>query len=92
MENARIIREGLGAAKMTIFGGVDAPYIWLQCPKGLPSWEFFDQLLAKAHVIATPGVVFGKGGEGFMRISAFGHIEDVDRAIRSIRENFGTIA
>ncbi|MDO8552983.1 MAG: LL-diaminopimelate aminotransferase [bacterium] len=92
MENARIIREGLSAAKMTIHGGVDAPYIWLQCPRGLSSWEFFDELLTKAHVIATPGIVFGKGGEGYMRISAFGHREDVEKAVHSIRKNFGTIA
>lgn len=92
MENARIIREGLGAARMTIFGGVDAPYIWLKCPEGFSSWEFFDELLAKAHVITTPGIVFGENGEGYMRISAFGHRENIEKAVRSIRENLGTIA
>ena len=91
MENARIIREGLSAARMTIFGGVDAPYIWLKVPDGLSSWGFFDLLLAKAHVIATPGVVFGENGEGYMRLSAFGHREDIERAVRSIRKNFGAI-
>lgn len=89
MENARIIREGLGSARMTIFGGVDAPYIWLKCPEGFSSWEFFDELLAKAHVITTPGIVFGENGEGYMRLSAFGHREDIEKAVRSIRANFG---
>jgi LL-diaminopimelate aminotransferase len=92
MENVRIIREGLKAAGFIVSGGINAPYIWLKTPEGLSSWEFFDELLAKAHVITTPGVVFGQNGEGYMRISAFGHREDVEKAVRSIQKNFGTIA
>lgn len=87
MENARIIREGLESAGFTVFGGVNAPYIWLKCPKGISSWELFDEFLTKAHIITTPGVAFGNNGEGYMRISAFGHREDIEEAVRSIREN-----
>ncbi|HEY4514315.1 MAG TPA: LL-diaminopimelate aminotransferase, partial [Candidatus Paceibacterota bacterium] len=64
MENARIIREGLLNAGFTVFGGVNAPYIWLKCPKGVSSWELFDEFLTKAHIITTPGVAFGNNGEG----------------------------
>ncbi|KKW09379.1 MAG: LL-diaminopimelate aminotransferase [Candidatus Kaiserbacteria bacterium GW2011_GWA2_49_19] len=92
MENARIIREALESVGFNVFGGVNAPYIWLKCPEGTSSWELFDEFLTKAHVITTPGVAFGNSGEGYMRISAFGHREDIEKAVRSIRENFGTIA
>lgn len=92
MENVRIIREGLRGSGMTLFGGVNAPYIWLKCPDGFSSWEFFDELLKKAHVITTPGVVFGKNGEGYMRLSAFGHREDIEKAVDSIRKNLGKAA
>lgn len=92
MENVRIIREGLNASGFTVFGGVNAPYIWLKCPAGMSSWEFFDELLAKAHVITTPGVVFGANGEGYIRVSAFGHRENIEKAVNSICENFGGTA
>ena len=87
MENARIIREGLLNAGFTVFGGVNAPYIWLKCPKGVSSWELFDEFLTKAHIITTPGVAFGNNGEGYMRLSAFGHRESIEKAVRSIKEN-----
>lgn len=87
MENARIIREGLEASGFTVFGGINAPYIWLKCPSGISSWELFDELLAKAHVITTPGVAFGDNGEGYMRLSAFGHRENIEKAVRSIQQN-----
>ena len=92
MENACIIREGLEASGFTIFGGANAPYIWLKAPKGISSWELFDEFLTKAHVITTPGVAFGNNGEGYMRLSAFGHRENIEKVVRSIRENFGTMA
>ena len=87
MENARIIREGLSGAGFTLYGGLHAPYIWLKCPAGRSSWQFFDELLEKAHVVTTPGSGFGKNGEGYMRISAFGHREDIEKAVRSIADN-----
>ena len=87
MENAALIRAGLANAGFTVFGGEHAPYIWLKCPRGLSSWGFFDELLEKARVVATPGAGFGKNGEGYMRVSAFGHRETIEKAVRSIVEN-----
>ena len=89
MENARIIREGLEDSGFSVFGGMNAPYVWLKCPLGLSSMQFFDELLEKAHVITTPGVVFGKNGEGYMRLSAFGHKENIEKAAGSIQKHFG---
>jgi LL-diaminopimelate aminotransferase len=84
MENARLIREGLGAAGFTVHGGVDAPYIWLRTPKGLSSWDFFDRLLERASVVGTPGAGFGPSGEGYFRLSAFNSREKVEEATRRI--------
>ena len=88
MENARIIREGLQEAGFTIFGGMNAPYIWLKTPGGLTSWEFFDKLLNECNVVGTPGSGFGPSGEGYFRLSAFGHRENVVEAMERIRKNF----
>ena len=86
MNNARTIREGLESIGITAFGGVNAPYIWMKTPNGLSSWEFFDKLLHETHVVGTPGSGFGPSGEGYFRLSAFGHAEDIARAVASIRE------
>jgi LL-diaminopimelate aminotransferase len=85
MENARIIREGLAAAGLTVYGGVNAPYIWLKTPAGLGSWDFFDKLLREAHVVGTPGAGFGTCGEGYFRLSAFGIRENVVEAVGRIK-------
>ena len=87
MENARLVRDGLSKADFIVFGGEHAPYIWLKCPRELSSWDFFDELLEKAHVLTTPGVGFGEKGEGYMRISAFGRRETIEKAVRAIVEN-----
>ena len=87
MTNAKVIREGLESIGIEVFGGVNAPYIWMATPGGMPSWEFFDKLLHEAHVVGTPGSGFGPSGEGYFRLSAFGHAGDVKRAVRSIQEN-----
>jgi len=87
MENARLIREGLEGLGITCFGGTNAPYVWLKTPGGLGSWEFFDKLLAECHVVGTPGAGFGPSGEGYFRLSAFGHRENVEKAISSIQSN-----
>ncbi len=87
MENARIIREGLRSIGLSANGGDNAPYIWLKAPGGLSSWELFDKLLNETGVIGTPGVGFGPGGEGYFRLSAFGHREDIRRAVDSITKN-----
>ena len=89
MHNARLIREGLGAAGFSVFGGEHAPYIWMRTPNGLSSWDFFDQLLERAHVVGTPGSGFGPSGEGYFRISAFNSQENVEKAIERIRHGFG---
>ncbi|EOQ90367.1 LL-diaminopimelate aminotransferase [Leptospira yanagawae serovar Saopaulo str. Sao Paulo = ATCC 700523] len=86
MENAKLIREGLGKAGYKVFGGTNAPYIWLKTPRGLKSWEFFDELLGKAQVVGTPGSGFGPAGEGYFRLSAFGKREDVISAIERIQK------
>jgi LL-diaminopimelate aminotransferase len=85
MENARIIREGLAAAGYRVFGGVNAPYIWMQVPQGMTSWQYFDRLLSEANVVGTPGSGFGSCGEGYFRLSAFGFRENVQEALDRIR-------
>jgi LL-diaminopimelate aminotransferase len=89
MENARIIREGLTSAGYRVYGGQNAPYIWLRVPEGMTSWGFFDRLLAEAHVVGTPGSGFGSCGEGYLRLSAFGLRENVEDAIARIRRTMG---
>jgi LL-diaminopimelate aminotransferase len=90
MENARHLREGLGAAGFTVFGGLHAPYVWMRTPQGMSSWEFFDRLLAEAHVVGTPGAGFGPAGEGYLRLSAFNSRENVTLALDRILEAFGS--
>ena len=85
MENARIIRDGLEAAGLTVYGGRNAPYIWLKTPRGLSSWEFFDKLLNEAHVVGTPGSGFGPTGEGYFRLTAFGSRAQTEEAIARIK-------
>ena len=85
MENARIIREGLKEAGYTVYGGTDAPYIWLEVPEGISSWEFFDRLLTEVNVVGTPGVGFGPSGEGYFRLTAFGTKENTIEAIERIK-------
>ena len=85
MENARLIREGLKAAGFTVYGGVNAPYIWLKAPKGLSSWDMFDKLLTECHLVGTPGSGFGPSGEGYFRLSAFGMRDNVVEAVARIK-------
>jgi LL-diaminopimelate aminotransferase len=89
MENARLLRQGLGAAGFRVFGGEHAPYIWLATPRGLSSWQFFDKLLGEAHLVGTPGAGFGPSGEGYFRLSAFNSRANVDEAIARVRRVFG---
>lgn len=84
MENARIIREGISKNGYEVYGGVNAPYIWLKTPSNTSSWDFFDQLLNKIQVVGTPGSGFGPSGEGYFRLSAFGKREDVIEAVERI--------
>ena len=85
MENARIIREGLKTAGLTVFGGVNAPYLWLRTPNNMKSWDFFDKLLTEVHIVGTPGVGFGPCGEGYFRLTAFGDRAATEEAIQRIK-------
>ena len=67
-----------------MFGGVHAPYIWMKTPDGMPSWDFFDLLLKKAHVVGTPGEGFGPCGEGYFRLTAFNTLENTKAAVERI--------
>lgn len=86
MNNAKTIKEGLAGLGYTVFGGVNAPYIWLKTPNAMSSWEFFDFLLERAHVVGTPGAGFGPSGEGYFRLTAFGNHENTVRALERISE------
>ena len=84
MKNATLIREGLQRAGYEIFGGINAPYLWLKTPKNMTSWQFFDYLLEQANVVGTPGSGFGPSGEGYFRLTAFGSHENTKEAIERI--------
>ncbi len=87
MNNARIIREGLQQIGLEVIGGKNAPYLWVKSPNGLTSWQFFDKFLTECQVIVTPGSGFGPAGEGYVRISSFGHKEHIEKAMLSIVKN-----
>ena len=84
MNNAKLIREGLTDAGYEVFGGKDAPYIWLKTPDKMTSWEFFDYLLNELNIVGTPGSGFGPSGEGYFRLTAFGSLENTKRAMERI--------
>jgi LL-diaminopimelate aminotransferase len=84
MENAAIIRESLSIAGYTVYGGINAPYIWFKTPGG-DSWAFFDELLTKHHIIGTPGAGFGAAGEGYFRMTAFATRENTIRAMERMK-------
>jgi len=85
-ENASIIREGLTKAGYTIFGGVNAPYVWAKAPVGMSSWEYFDYLLKEKNIVTTPGAGFGASGEGYVRFSAFGSKENTIEAMKRLEK------
>jgi len=87
MTNASIIRDGLIRMGFQVFGGVNAPYIWLKIPAGMDSWTFFDRLLADAHVVGTPGAGFGPSGEGYFRLTAFNSRENTISAVERIQNS-----
>jgi LL-diaminopimelate aminotransferase len=88
MQNAQIIREQLTGAGIQVYGGENAPYVWVKTPNGLSSWDFFDKLLQTCNVVGTPGSGFGAAGEGYFRISAFNSRANVEEAMRRITETF----
>ncbi len=85
MNNAKLIREGLTGAGYEVYGGTDAPYIWLKTPDKMTSWEFFDYLLENLNIVGTPGSGFGPSGEGYFRLTAFGSLENTKRAMERIQ-------
>ena len=85
MKNARTIKDGLAAAGYTVFGGVNAPYIWLKTPDNMSSWDFFDYLLENVNIVGTPGSGFGPSGEGYFRLTAFGSYENTVEALERIK-------
>ena len=85
LDNARIIREGLEAIGLRVYGGKNAPYLWVKTPGRLDSWAFFDKLLQEAHVVGTPGAGFGPSGEGYLRLTAFGRRDETEEAVERIK-------
>lgn len=81
MDNAAKIRNAVKAMGLEVFGGENAPYIWIKTPNNIPSWDFFELLLQKAHIVSTPGVGFGLSGEGYVRLTAFASTANVDEAL-----------
>ncbi len=89
MTNARLLREGLQNLGITVYGGENAPYVWLKTQNGLSSWDFFDLLLSKGHLVGTPGSGFGAAGEGYFRLSAFNSRENVETALKRFQSAIG---
>lgn len=85
LENAKILRDELTGAGLKVYGGVNAPYVWLKTPGTQTSWEFFDHLLSRANVVGTPGSGFGASGEGYFRLSAFNSRSNVEEAVRRVK-------
>jgi len=86
LENARLLREGLESVGIEVYGGVNAPYVWLKTPGSGTSWDFFDQLLEKAHLVGTPGSGFGASGEGYFRLSAFNSRANIEAAVQRFQK------
>ena len=84
MTNAKIMKKGLEMCGLKVFGGENAPYLWVKCPKGVTSWKFFEQMLYEANVVSTPGVGFGPSGEGYIRLTAFGERDNCEEAMRRL--------
>ena len=87
MNNAKKILEGLKLAGFKAYGGLNAPYIWLETPNKMTSWAFFDKLLNECQIVGTPGIGFGPSGEGYFRLTAFANAENVEKAIERIKKN-----
>ncbi|MEM9018010.1 MAG: LL-diaminopimelate aminotransferase [Verrucomicrobiota bacterium] len=89
MGNAKLLREACASIGLPVYGGVNAPYVWVGCPEGVGSWDMFDRMLEEAQVVITPGAGFGAAGEGYFRISAFNSRENVEEVCRRVVENLG---
>ena len=85
MTNARLLREGCASLGWQVHGGENAPFAWVGCPQGEDSWGFFERILREAQVVITPGLGFGRLGEGFIRISAFNHRDRILEVVERLR-------
>lgn len=85
MNNAKLMKEGLEACGLQVYGGTNAPYLWVKTPDGLSSWKFFEKILYEVFIVSTPGVGFGPSGEGYLRLTAFGDHDDTIEAIQRIQ-------
>ena len=85
LDNARALLDGCRELGWTTFGGINAPYVWIECPEGIDSWTFFDRLLEELSIVSTPGIGFGCGGEGFLRLSALNRRETIEEVVRRLR-------
>ena len=92
MNNAKVLKDGLEAAGFDVYGGVNAPYVWIKTPGNMTSWEFFDELLEKSHIVGTPGSGFGSAGEGYFRLSAFSTLENTKTAVERIQNSVAASA
>ena len=86
MENASMMRRGFSDLGYKVYGGTNAPYVWVKSKNNLTSWDFFDKLLKEVNVVGTPGSGFGPSGEGYFRFSAFAAKENVSEAIERIKK------
>jgi len=86
LNNAKIIREALYAQGLQVVGGINSPYIWVKTPNGMTSWQFFDYLLNELNIVGTPGVGFGPSGEGYLRLTAFGTLENTREAVSRLKK------
>lgn len=86
LNNAKVLKEGLEACGVEVYGGVNSPYVWAKCPAGIDSWAFFEKLLNEAHVVTTPGAGFGNAGEGYIRLTGFGDAAATAEAIERIKK------
>ena len=85
MRNAKLMRSTMLSLGYEVYGGKDAPYLWVRTPQGITSWGFFNTMLQNAHVVCTPGVGFGPAGEGYVRLTAFGQHESTIKALEKIK-------
>lgn len=86
LTNARIIREGISSLGLKVYGGINSPYIWVKTPDNMTSWQFFDYLLTELNIVGTPGVGFGPSGEGYLRLTGFGTVENTTEAVERLKK------
>jgi len=89
MENARLLRAACEKVGLAVYGGENAPYVWVACPEGTDSWGMFDRMINDVQVVVTPGSGFGAAGEGYFRISAFNSRENALEVCKRIESNLG---